>query len=125
MGEKIYGVDLEGKITPLAVRDAIIVCFKEAHREVLDMTDEFAKWDSPAECEKFRKMEIEAIVKGAFEEARADFANPRREDLIKAIDSLAKLALQFRNRDIVEKHYGEIKRLIDRMEGEDDVQPEK
>ncbi len=39
-----------------------------------------------------KNFEIELIVKNAFKEANVDYNNPRKEDLIKVLDSLAKLS---------------------------------
>ena len=39
----MYGVDFSKKITPLMARDAIIVCFRQAHKEILDLMDEYAE----------------------------------------------------------------------------------
>ena len=112
----MYGVDFSKKITPIVVRDAIVTCLKQAHKEILDLMDEYAEWESEEERERFRDFEIELIVKNAFKEANVDYNNPRKEDLIKVLDSLAKLASRFRKPEIIRKHYNEIKQLIERIE---------
>ncbi len=116
MEKTIYGVDLSKKVTPIKVRDAITVCFKHAHKEILDMLDEYTEWESDKEREKFRSLKIELLVKNAFKEANVDYNNPKKEELIEVLDNLAKLASQFRKPEIVEKHYNEIKQLIDKIE---------
>ncbi len=116
MGETIYGIDLSEKITPIMVRDAIIRCFLQAHREVLDQMDEFAEWKNDEERDHMRSIEVKTIVQTAFRENDADFDNPTKEGLIKVIDHLAKFAAQFRKPEIIQKHYGEIKKLIDKLE---------
>ncbi len=112
----IYGVDTEKPITPAIVRDAIIACFTEAHKEVMDMMDEFAEWKSNEEREKFRSIEIKFIVKKAFQDVGVDFEKPTKEGLVKVIDELAKFAAHFRKPEVIQKHYGEIKILIDKCE---------
>ncbi len=66
MNKKLYGVDLSKKVTPIKVRDAIIVCFEHAHKEILDMLDEYTEWESDKEREKFRSLKIELLAKNAF-----------------------------------------------------------
>ena len=116
MTKTIYGIDLSKKITPILVRDAIIVCFKQAHKEILDLTDEFAEWKSEDEREKFRSLQIELHVKNAFKEAGVDFNSPTKEGLYNVLDNLVELASKFRKPDIIRKHYSEIKQLVDKIE---------
>ena len=116
MGKVLYGVDLSEKITPIMVRDAIIRCFVLAHKEIIDTMDEFAEWGSEEERQKFKKMGGEYVVKKAFDDAGVNFKNPTKEDLIKAINELAKYASNFRKPEIIKKHYGEIKQLIDKLD---------
>jgi hypothetical protein len=114
MGEKMYGVDLSKRITPLMVRDAIIVCFTQAHAEILDMMDEYAEWTSEEERSRFRDLEIELIIKNIFKEAGVDFNCPTKENLVAVLDKLAGFAVQFRKPDVVGKHYAEIKSILDK-----------
>jgi hypothetical protein len=114
MGGKIYGVDLSKKITPLMVRDAIIRCFHEAHGEALSELNREGGFDSEAEREGFERIQIDLIVRSAFEDAKADFDNPTKEDIVKAIDELAKVASGFRKPEIIKKHYSEIMRLVEK-----------
>jgi len=116
MNKEIYGVDLSKKITPVMVRDAIIVCFKQAHKEILDLMDEYAEWKSKEERETFRDLEIKMIIINAFKDASVNFNNPAKEDLVKVIDGLAKFASMFRKPEIIRKHYNEIMKLINKIE---------
>jgi len=116
MGKIIYGVNLSKKITPIMVRNAIIECFIQAHKEILDMTDEYAEWKSEKEREKFRNLEVELTIKNAFKEAGADFNNPTKENIIRVLDKLAEFAAQFRKPDIVRKHYNEVRLILDKCE---------
>jgi hypothetical protein len=110
---RIYGVDTEKKVTPVMVRDAIVLCFRQAHEEVLKLMEECAKGMTEEEIEKMKGIEIEMIVKRAFAETGGDFNKPTKASLIKAAGKLAEFAAQFRQPEIIEKHYKEIKTLID------------
>jgi hypothetical protein len=116
MGEIIYGVDMSKKITPIMVKDAIIECFRQAHKETLDMIDKYAEWKSEEERKKFHDLEIGLTIENTFRAAGVDFDNPTKESLNKALDELQEFALQFRKTDIVRKHYDEIKSILDKCE---------
>jgi len=109
----IYGVDTKKKVTPIMVRDAIIRCFSEAHKEVLKLMEECSKGMSEKDIERMKAIEIELIVKRCFDETGGDFNNPTKESLMKAIGKLAEFAAEFRQPEIIKKHYNEIKTLID------------
>ena len=113
---KIYGVDTDHKVTPLVVRDAIIVCFRQAHAEVLKLMEECAEDMPKKEIEKMKNIEIKMIVKRAFKDAGEDFDKPTKKGLVKVIGGLAKFAAQFRRPEIIKKHYKEIKILIEKIE---------
>lgn len=113
MGDVIYGVDLSGEVTPVIARDAIVACFKDAHREVIDSLHEDTKWESDDERENFSNMKIGDLIKNAFKETGVDYDNPDKDDLVLVLDKLAKLASGFRSPEIIKRHYGEMKRLVD------------
>lgn len=115
MDETLYGVDLSKGVTPEIAKDAIVACFEAAHKEILDMDDEYVEWESPEKREKFRDMQIEARVKNAFEEAGISYDAPTKEGLLKVLDVLAKMAKEFRKPDVVERHYNEVKGIIDKI----------
>ncbi len=105
MGKKIYGVDVNEKVTPEKVRDAIMKCFIEAHKEEALISAEENDKD-PDELSK-------SLVKRAFEVTGGNFNNPTKKDLIKAMDQLALVAKSFRNPKVIKTHYSEINALID------------
>ena len=109
----IYGVDLSGKITPVQVRDAIIECFSQAQEELM----EYMKETTEFKHEDIEKMYVDYIIEKAFKDVGGDFKNPTKETLIKVIMKLKEYALKiFRNPEIVGKHAGEIKQLIDKLD---------
>ena len=108
----LYGVDLSGEITPIQVRDAIVVCFSQAQEEL----KEFMVRTSELETEKIDDFLVERVIKNAFVEMGEDFNNPTKESLIKVIGKLKNYAKNaFRDPVIINKHAGEIMQLIDRL----------
>jgi hypothetical protein len=114
--KKIYGVDLSKKITPIMVRDAIINCFVQAHSEVLEMMKECIEFKSEQEFEEMKLMNVKFLVESKFDEVGGNFDNPTKEEIMKVLDKLAEFGKKFRKTRIVEKHYGEIMRLVKKME---------
>ena len=109
----IYGVDLSGKITPVQVRDAIIKCFSQAQEELI----EYMKETTEFKPEKIEKMYVDSIIEKAFAEVDGDFKNPTKETLIQVVMKLKIYAAGvFRDSKIIEKHAGEIKQLIDKLD---------
>ena len=109
---KIYGVDVSKKISPIQVRDAILVCFSNAHKEILDEMDKYTEWESKEDRETFRSIEIESIIRQAFTDSKVDFDDSSKEDLLKVLEKLAEYASEFRKPEIIKKHYKQIKELI-------------
>ena len=108
----IYGVNLSGKITPVQVRDAIIECFTQAQEELM----EYMKRTTELKPEEIEKMYVDAIIEKAFEEVGGDFRNPTKEAIIKVVKKLKEFSAGvFRDSEIIEKHAGEIKQLIDKL----------
>ena len=112
--EMIYGVDLNEKITPVKVRDAIIECFTQAQQELIESMKEISGVNS----EKAKKMNVDLIIENAFEGVGGDFNNPTKESLIKVVMILRDYAKSdaFRNPEIIKKHAGEIMQLINKLE---------
>lgn len=106
MGKKIYGVDLDGEITAIEVRDAIIKCFSEAH-----CLDTGLQEDIPA-----TKEYCKSIVKKAFDDTSGDFDNPDKEAILNVIEALAEFSSSFRDQDVIKKHMEEIMQLVDKLE---------
>lgn len=115
MGEKIYGVDLDGEVTPVMVRDAIIECFLGAHGEILDDMKETGDFKSEEEFEEMKKVDIKLLVKKSFGDVGGDYDNPTKEDIIGVCGKLAEFAANFRKPEIIEKHRGEIMRLVEKL----------
>lgn len=107
MTDEIYGIDPEGKVTPLMVRDAIIECFYEAH--CADAAFEGGE-------KEVNRNYCQEIVKKAFTDTGGDFEKPTKESIGGVLGQLAEFAKNFRDPKVIEKNYGEIKILVDRLE---------
>ena len=111
----VYGVDTNNPITPKNVRDAVVLCFIQAHKDVLDEMKEFAPEMPEEEFEKFKRFDITQNLRKFFEEIGGDYGNPDKESIIKVLDKLKIFALNFRHREIVNKHYNEIMILVNKL----------
>jgi uncharacterized protein YpuA (DUF1002 family) len=56
------------------------------------------------------------IIAKMFEKTGGDFDHPTKESLVKALDGLAEFSKNFRNQEVVDKHYNEIKELVDKLD---------
>lgn len=111
--KKIYGVDLSGEITPIMVRDALLRCFSEAHKKTLEEGIEDRSLEN---LKELSDMNAEILIKKYFQEVGGDFENPKKEDFFKVMDKLAEFARAFRAAEVIEKHYGEMMELVERLE---------
>ena len=109
----IYGVDLAEEITPVKVRDAIMECFTQAQQGLIESMKVITK----IEYEEAKEINVDLIIKNAFDEVGGDFNNPTKESLVKVIMKLKDFAADaFRDSEIIEKHAGEIMQLINKLE---------
>lgn len=110
----IYGVDVDSNFTTKDVRDAILMCFKEAHNEILQQTYDSGVLTSE-EIENLKKADIEILVKKSFEKVGGDYSNPTRESLIGVIKELKQFAINFRAEEIANKNFAQIMILINKL----------
>lgn len=115
MDEKLYGVDLSEDVTPVMARNAMVKCFMQAHCEVMAEMKEYHKFGSEEEFTKMEQMNVIAIIKSIFAELGADFDQPTKEDLLKAIDKLTEYAANFRSPEIIKKHYDEMVLILSKV----------
>jgi hypothetical protein len=109
----IYGVDLSCKVTPIQVRDAIIECFSKAQEDLMKNMRETTEL-SP---EYIKEIHVDDIINNAFEEVGANFNKPTKEDLVEVLIKLKEYTKNiFRDYEVINKHVGEIKQLIDKLE---------
>ena len=107
MGNLIYGVDPDGAVSPLMVRDAIVECFRQAH-----CIDSGIITDDPST----NRIYCWESVKKAFTDAGADFDAPTKDTLLKALEKLKQFSLNFRDQSLVQKHFNEIMQLVGKLQ---------
>lgn len=107
MAELIFGLDLEAKLTPEQVRDAMGQCFYEAH--CLDA--ELANSEP-----EMSKTYCDDIIKKAFKDTEGDYNTPTKQSLKKVLDNLSEFSKNFRSQDIVVEHYTEINKLVEALD---------
>lgn len=113
MGKKIYGCDIEGEITPIKVRDALIECFVKAHDEILE---ELRHEDvNKEEFEEIKRMDVKLLMEKMFEDVGASFEKPTKETILLVIDKLKEFSKHFRKPEIIACHEKEIKELIEKL----------
>lgn len=112
----IYGVDLDKPVTPLAVRDAILRCFVEAHFEDAQKA---GGTNDPLVAQKI----CEDKVKEGFQATGGDFNQPSKAALLKVVEFLAEFSKTFRDPTIIEKHKTEIMQLLTVLPGEPQITP--
>lgn len=101
----IYGVDTDDKVTPSAVRDAIVECFYQAHCSDAQLGD-------TESSQEVTKEYTRKIVEKAFGEVGGDFEKPTKESILAAMVNLQEFAKNFRDQSIIQKHTTEIMKLV-------------
>lgn len=107
MASKIYGVNVDEPVTPIMVRDAITECFRQAH--CLDTGVDFNN-------DEANLTYCRSIVQKAFADAGGDFNNPTKDSIVGCLGNLVQFSKNFRDTSIVEKHFEEIMKLVNRIE---------
>jgi hypothetical protein len=112
----IYGVDINKKVTPVMVRDAIIQCFYEAHCHVLDLARETFGRPPKVKFEKMKKIHVTELVQDIFSKIGGDFNKPTKEDLLKVIKNLKQFAKIYRKPEVIKEHVSEVMLLINKLD---------
>lgn len=114
--ECIYGINLNGKITPNMVRDAIVECYYQADLKVLEDLFYTSDFKSDEDEEGAKRKHVEVVIKKLFDDVNGDFNNPTKKSLIAVIDKCKEFAKYFRDQSVIQKHYTEILTLINKIE---------
>lgn len=99
----IYGVDTTKEVSPEMVRDAIVICFYEAHCAQTEMGSS----DDPMTHNYCRQ-----IVEKAFKETGGDFERPTKASIMACAGWLAEFSKSFRDQSVIQKHMSDIQKLI-------------
>ncbi len=102
----LYGVDLDKLITPIMARDALVECFFQAH-----CTDAGTGTDNP----EINREYIKEIVEKAFADSGGNFENPTKQSILNTMGKLQNFAKNFRDPSIVQKHAGEMMRIVEKI----------
>ncbi len=94
------------KTSLLAVRDALVNCFYEAHCADTELVQD----------EITGREYCLAIIKKDFDELGVDFDNPTKEGIFKVINKLAEFSKNFRSQEVINKHKQEIINLLEKAE---------
>lgn len=125
MGEKdlmnskdniIYGVDINKKVTPIMVRDAMIRCYYEAHCEILELARDSFYNPPKRKFEEMKKSHVKDLIENLICDVGGDFDNPSKECLYQVLNRLKKIASTYRTPKIINKHVNEVSQLIDKLD---------
>ena len=111
----IYGVDTDKPINSKDVRDAIVECFTQAHDEALSDLKDYDSNLTDVSFESIKRINVRQLIRNFFDETGGDFDSPTHDSILKVIENLKKFAENFRNKSIIEKHFQEIKILVDKI----------
>ena len=100
-------------MTPVKARDLIRKCFFEAQKETFARVRERAGIiNDPQEIED----SVDRIVKHAFRETNGNYDDPTKEDIMRAVDALAKSAQSWGTpADIIDHHITQISEILAKL----------
>ncbi len=99
------------KVTPAFVRDELLKCFESANGE-------FAKLMHQQVTDEQLKQQVRSFVEGVFSQCGVNYVSPTKEGIVAAISECKRNAEQMmgaRGTEIVEHHYSEMMKLVDRL----------
>lgn len=127
----------EEQINPTIVRDELLKCFESANREfsktmnlqeqqkttqqqpLLQAQKDSNNNNNPQQNEEQRlKQQVRQFVTNVFQNCGVDFENPKKEGIVMAIEECKKNAEAMMGpggRDIIEHHYNEMMKLVNRL----------
>jgi hypothetical protein len=109
----IYGIDESKPLTTVMVRDAIIECFAEVHKDILETSEHFVTLKKMTKSDRI--VWVKEFIKSIFRWFGGDFDNPTKQDLIKVVHELQDYAKEFKNPKTISKHAKEIMGLIKKI----------
>ncbi len=101
----------DDKVTPAFVRDELLKCFESANGE-------FAKiLHQPVTDEQLRQ-QVKSFVEGVFSQCGVSYVSPTKDGIVTAIAECKRNAEQMmgsKGAAIIEHHYSEMMKLVDRL----------
>jgi len=111
----IYGVDPDKEITATDVREALVKCFLMAHEKELETIKEYYATESIDEYNRLKEINVEMLIRDFFKKVGGDYEVPTKESLLSVCQKLAEYAANFRTKKVIEGHYAEMLKLIDKI----------
>ncbi len=99
------------EVTPVFVRDELLKCFESANGE-------FAKILHQPVTDEQLKQQVKSFVEGVFSQCGVSYVSPTKEGIVTAISECKRNAEQMmgpRGAEIIEHHYDEMMKLVDRL----------
>lgn len=100
-----------GDVTPQLVRDELLKCFESANGE-------FAKLKHQSATDDQIREQVRGFVEGVFSQCGVSFVEPTKEGIVTAISACKSNAESMMGSDaagIIEHHYSEMMKLVDRL----------
>ncbi len=99
------------EITPEFVRDELLRCFESANGE-------FARLLNQPVTDEQLKSQVKQFVEGVFSQCGASYTDPTKAGILTAIaqcKSNAEIMMGPRGSEIIQHHYAEMMKLVDRL----------
>ncbi|HEY5587419.1 MAG TPA: hypothetical protein VIK86_00525 [Candidatus Paceibacterota bacterium] len=111
----IYGIDTDKRVNSSDVRDAIVECFTQAHSEALADLENYIEGLSKSDFEEMKRINIRQMIRNYFEEVGGSYDNPTRDSILKVMGKLKEFAENFRDKEMIDKHFKEISILVEKL----------
>ncbi len=103
----------DSEVTPELVRDELLRCFESANREFADVMGQ------PMTDEALRT-QVKTFVQTVFSQCGVSYVDPTKAGIVAAISgckSNAEKMMGPKGAEIIDHHYAEMMKLVDRLEG--------
>jgi len=101
----------DDKVTPVFVRDELLKCFESANGE-------FARMMHQPVTDEQLKQQVKGFVEGVFSQCGVSYVDPTKEGIVAAISECKRNAEQMmgpNGAQVIEHHYSEMMKLVDRL----------
>ena len=101
----------DSRITPAFVRDELLKCFESANAEFAEVLHQ------PVTDDQLRQ-QVRSFVEGVFSQCGVSYVSPTKEGIVTAISECkrnAETMMGTRGAEIIDHHYSEMMKLVDRL----------